>query len=470
MKTTEPADGEFWLPDAPGEKVSGTLFLAEETGPRLQLTRILTNSDSEPNPIPVIFGSTFGLDQVTLGDCFRSEDLDAPFLGIAKHTLLPSLVLSGAHLPSPSHTEVLRATARFTYLDQWVTRPLVDWTGPDMSENAAFNLAVEVKGAPLETASTEHFALGFTRRISMRSSSSRVEVGFETSAHWDLARAVTLDEFILRFLFPFRDLFSLASGGSVELLELDVVPASPLPTPPPGVAPVRGVGVFILEMRHPRQADPTKRVAFLFWLSDLAPRLSPALVDWYRLYADHEQFLMNFFSVAYRKGLYPEVRFLSLIQAVEAYCRGMQPTDTALPLEEHAELCRSVLQTFPNYADWLRGKLQGNEPSLRKRLKSLLRRSPVQVSIQGSTADEFLARVVDVRNALSHGLQAELRQPLRPFEISDLADALVILVEGLCLEKLGLDRPNIAERLSHTTHNRGSRVLVEETRDAGATG
>jgi len=466
MKTKDPAEGEFWLPEAPAERVPGTLFLAEEEGPRLRLLRMLAE-DRDLNPIPVILGSTFGLNHVTLIDCFRSLEEGSSLLEIRRQTLLPSRVFSGAHLAEPAAAPIKRAWARFNYLDQWVSRPTTDWTGPNLKDNGEFAAEIRIDAKPLETARMAQATIHFDRRLGTSESSARLEISYECHVRWELVAPLTLDELMLGMLFPFRDLYSMALGVPAELHAFEFKPASELPAPPSGVAPVRSIEVFLLEMRHPSRSDLRKRIDFLFTIKDLSPRLDQAMTSWYQLYANHEQTLLNFFSVAYRADVYAEARFLSLIQALEAFCRREYPADVGVDPEEHVKLLEQVPKVFPAHAEWLRSKLKGNEPSLRRRLKKLVRDSPVRVGIIGSNADDLVSRVVEVRHALSHGAQLELSPTLGDFEVDDLNDALTTLIEALLLSRLGFEKEVVAQRLNRVARNRGRRVLVQANSDSG---
>jgi len=105
------------------------------------------------------------------------------------------------------------------------------------------------------------------------------------------------------------------------------------------------------------------------------------------------------------------------------------------------------------HKDWLRGRLAySNEPSLRKRLKEILRRDPgVMEPIVGGSKKEgvgFVGKVVDTRNYLTHYDEGKKEAAAVGRELYELTERLKSVLEACLLREVGFEGERLKEVLS----------------------
>lgn len=151
-----------------------------------------------------------------------------------------------------------------------------------------------------------------------------------------------------------------------------------------------------------------------------------------------------FFSILYTPRIYERLKFLTLIQALEAYHRrtigGFER-----PIDEHKQREQEILLSAPDqYRHWLKEKLQwSNELSLRKRLKDLWDKhsSLLEKHIRDGN---FLNKVIDIRNYLTHYSDVFEEPPQNVHGLDDLIVKLgifliICLLGGLNITEQQLD-------------------------------
>src|SRR5437867_803377 len=99
--------------------------------------------------------------------------------------------------------------------------------------------------------------------------------------------------------------------------------------------------------------------------------------------------------------MYLQFRFLSLAYGIESFHRRCRPQEVD---PDHVRRLRNILESCPSeFRDWLSQKLTySHEPTFRSRLKSLLLDFGPLGNIFAEPHREFVSRVVDARNHLTH--------------------------------------------------------------------
>jgi len=161
---------------------------------------------------------------------------------------------------------------------------------------------------------------------------------------------------------------------------------------------------------------------------------------------------------------YPQQEFLSLTQALESYCqRNLNPEIKRFekPEIEHLKIVETIIaQVSEEYKGWLKSKLKNsNSSSLNAKLMSLLKSRSFQeiikhlkksenafkIFLDGKSREEFITKIVKIRNNLSHGSGYDEDVHSKDFRLH--IQRLKVLVEILLLKELGFDKETIGTLL-----------------------
>lgn len=182
------------------------------------------------------------------------------------------------------------------------------------------------------------------------------------------------------------------------------------------------------------------------------------LTNWFEKKDQLKPALDLFFAVMYNDALYLEGRFLSLVQAVEAYHRRVFGGTYQNEVDYHNGLYKRLVDALPSDLDkdfrqsLTQGTLQyAYQYSLRKRLKELSKW--IAEHIDGTilsrkqTRNVLCDRLAGVRNSLTHYDPQSQDEVLPAQELFDLTEKLeAILVLCLLLEA-GLDDHTIGSAM-----------------------
>jgi hypothetical protein len=202
-----------------------------------------------------------------------------------------------------------------------------------------------------------------------------------------------------------------------------------------------------------------------FTFRDVADKFELLIKNWFDKAEDLGTVYELYFGVLESPELYyPQQEFLSLIQALEAYCqRDLNPELKKLERteEEHSKMLESIISHTPEeYQGWLTSKLRGsNSLSLNARLMSLLKSKNFQeifkhlkksenafnVFLDGQLRDKFVTEVVKARNQLSHGNGYNGDVYGNDFRL--YIQRLKVLIEILLLKELGFGKEDIGALL-----------------------
>jgi len=145
------------------------------------------------------------------------------------------------------------------------------------------------------------------------------------------------------------------------------------------------------------------------------------------------------------RDLYIENKFTMLVQALEALHRRLSGDETRMPQEIYYALDRALRGAVPNYREWLNGVLAfGNEPTLRQRLKSLLKGMETIFSVDVDVK-AIVNDMVNARNDLAHYSNKTLRAPVSTGRLYELSVAAEMLLHAHFLALMGLSREEAAD-------------------------
>lgn len=461
--------GLWWLPRNRTNKLSGTVSFQRDSGITAQLVGDLMGSIQSPvmmNKVgwsePIIQGLTTDGKNVTLQDNYSTSST-LHFPGMPVQDLASAFLFVGdCEFGSEQDIRFASLMLNLNCLEEWVGR------SPFFVDRA--HVALSGRGAsalyqPLEIPPTAVPSLAGEIRIveEFVSKSDR-----RSELRWSCYRYL---EIVPNQILPW-EWFLDAIVGMSDLLTLFMWQP---------IYPRRVVGLGEdLEKKRSDGRNVTKRNSTeIFWhfltpqidpgiledrvllrLGDIQSSLPSILDSWFSKRKKLESVLELFFGSLYAPTIHVAFQFMALTRALEGLHR-VTIGGSYHPDDEYdryrMELKGHVTQLDANN-DWknkfIRGELQyGNQYSLRKRLKDLLKR--MDSALKGAILrDEegFVDRVVKTRNYLTHMDEKERGNALHGNDLMLAFYKLQILVGVLLLREAGISEPVVLRALSNNLH------------------
>ena len=182
----------------------------------------------------------------------------------------------------------------------------------------------------------------------------------------------------------------------------------------------------------------------LFTFKDISEKFSFFLKNWFRKAELLEPVYDLYFGTLYNPGMYLNNEFLNLVQAIESYHRRTMK-NYELAEDQHQKRIAEILSAVPDkYEEWLGKKLKySNEPSLRKRLRDILKSCPEALNQVIRNKKSFINNTIVTRNYWTH-FDPELKeQSAKNGELFKLVSRLRILLQSCLLKELGFSSKSV---------------------------
>ncbi len=434
--------GEWWVPGARDRAIIGTLTFDRADGLTLDaigLFRDPFEAQGATDIYPIIHGRTTDSKDVTLCRCIQTSSTWGT--GVSTSTFTASVAFVDAHVDSLEDVRFSRAYAALVHLPRWagisrIRQVITPSTSGDTIDRLSHEFSFSAEHASRVEDWEIRFVTGAQTQLDYY---ARAVIEQTASVQLEFDSPRSFDELVNGVLRHIQDFLSLAVGRMSSLLELRVVRAGEDPRRE-AIRVLYGQGRRI---GSEKPVDPDKMVFTLKEVRDMWPeplRRYVAARDQIRSAMD------LYFAVVNSPGLYIEVQFLNMAQALEAMHRGtrevtlLAPAQFAVVRERIELLLRSPELALPeDPRESLAGKVEyWNEVTLRHRLRDLVAGlQPAAQEVIGD-ASRFVRRVVNARNYLTH------RDPRYSESISDvpalvrLTHQLEFLVEQNLLQLIGV--------------------------------
>lgn len=441
--------GFWWLPQAPEERVPGTLTFDPVKGATLSLLgsfeKGLGNRHVLLQPQLILGFSSKGK-PITLLGCAETKsvrNLGSP--GLPLSTFRADTVFVGHHFHKEEEVGFEKLSVEFLHLDEWA-----DISGFELKipkDQTLHPMAIEHKRPGTVTASVGEAEISLGFRAKLKESNPLVRWA---SLHQTAYLAVeyperrAFDE-LSKIVHHLRNFLTLGVGRPVRPLAILGRVG------PEGERPVE------VYYRPVGTTDSAEKKVFppqmLFAFHDLPGGLELPLNNWLDKAEILEPVYQLYFGTVYNPRAYLEQRFLGLIQAVESYHRRVMPT-TDLPEEEHERRKEEILEAVPDHhRDWLGGKLEySNEPGLGRRIKEVIRKYPESLyPIAGGNKkkrEKFVRKVVDTRNYRTHFDEKLEDRAAWGEELYRISQKLKLVLEVCLMGEIGFEDDQIRELLS----------------------
>lgn len=396
--------GKWWLTDAPEDKVPGVLSYVPFERISLDLNGLMPRPDDSPGMLDteILLGEAVDGTPITLLNTYEKNRRLGGSGGSSSWTV--NQILVGEHYDHPSNIRFQKVSVRFTGLEHWLAQNPIRFDGDFLekghltySQPDSVEMSVSPLGATLSTRSNRKSRHGkFSYVLAHK---NYLEVRFEESCSFTE---------VSRIVFSLQKLFMLLQGDTVQLAKCQFDDID---------------FICVQQGREPVGERLTHEMMLPYGKIE---ELFPSLVSsWFENREKFQEVRTLFFSHYYNPKMYPEVHFLTFIQALECYHRRRYE-ETYVDEREYQQWRETMTKSIPDEApndlrQSLKSRIQyGNELSLRKRLKTMMDNLGHEArELIAGGYDDLVHYVVKLRHYHTHYTR-ELEEDVRAIRGGDM--------------------------------------------------
>jgi hypothetical protein len=434
--------GAWREPANPDQQLTGALTWSPDSGGELDLLGFFHDDSGTLGNwrADVLHGVAEG-DEFTLINC-REMGSTLPSAGLNRQRVRPSDgVLAGVLVPDVAQPVFDRITIELDYLAELSGRstpePHIEWSDDRHVERVWIEYeqpreaVAEMARESVRLASEAQFGGGI----------GRAEIKETVVLSVDVREPLPLREIVDRYVPRLRDLVTLAAQRPSAIRSVRVAGSATAETRDDGRVFKRSAEFLAPFLPTPKDPAQVKRLTEALILFPADDRSFRTLIRrWFELAERLGPVLDLRFAPGYASFVYAESRFLNAAQAVEALHRRVlagDPDPADLEAREAA-----IASCPPQYKDWLKDELKyAHEPSLRRRLRDVLRFVGPGLRPLTGRPGTFSHRVTTMRNALTHW--DEQSPGHDGVELTRLATALNFIIDAALLRLLGSEQEQI---------------------------
>jgi len=442
MTTETIYSGYWWLPQAAGLRLPGTLSRSKRDGVSLALSGHFP-SELVFNPLGVIIlgEDSFGK-PITLYQAFLTQS-EYPGADPAKGTssYLANIAFLGCHFASIEDARFEEMSYRPSHLDDWFHLGGLSLELQDRGFTAVYARPEQVVVASDDKLK---ILLGF-EEVGPSIGGAMGHMSFEQHALFRI-RAVRQEhlDFFLGVMDHIDRFLSLATMAPVVPLSMKARAS---------MSAEDGLSSREIELLvAPYDADerPINFFEMLVSYADVSSRLFPIMNKWLSLQTSLEPVLDLFFAVTCNPGASGIQTFLNYVQALETYHIriGSKEID---PPDLHAARMEEIIRAAPErHRAWLKEHLAfSNSPTLAIRLRELIERMPELVCSMVGDREIFIRDVKRTRNYYTHYDPARQEEAKTGGELVGLSRVLGSMLEAILLMEVGLSLEEIRDKQRH---------------------
>lgn len=435
-------EGFWWLPEAPERRVAGVLKYSQGDGPVLTLTGTFDptkeafGSDMEDRP--VIHGTTEDDKNVSLFKALHMNSKGGFFREAVQEVYRGHTLAIGWHFESEDEEIFSKSYMIFEDIEEWLGHRFFDFGPVEDSKDWRLKIDRSVS-RPLGRIESAEFTVGSGFYTDQSSTS------FTVSAHCYIK--IAPDE-------PKSLRWHAATGSKIKALASLCagrhLPARRIMLDGPEIRysedHSRNVEVSIYaSMLHQESKKVRKNDRPMVQVLDFPEPADDLLQRWFDGYEEFSSAQYLFLTALADNAMFINGRFSFAIQALEVFHRLSYPTTIIAP-SDHASLQNALMAAIPEGTPTaMRDKLKGllafsNEPSLRQRLKALLKEVRSRLGEVPAGFDKaFVERLDDTRNYYTHFSSRLEDKALKGADMHYAIRRIVMLLIVLQFLRIGLD-------------------------------
>ncbi len=405
------ARGTWWLPEDDTTRVPGELRLSSEEfsltlegtllHPPAPVPEMTFSTFFESVSRPVVLGRTSAWDRTTLLDC----EGQIPVLPgeVKSTTWIPTAALQGIHLQTADEAAFDIVQLQHAHLHEWAGGGGVEHTiATEEGSSRVRRVELAAERAVLASFEVDDARVELISSPAFSASSLEASVAMGTVWRVEPRAALTWREMFNRWVVPLRDLVSFVALKPSDIDEVRVHVAS---------GDEHAWAILLLRLLElDREKLPRRLIAseMLFTSTKLPNGLEDGVARWLTLRNRYSTVIALLLGVDAAPFMFDDQKFLSLTQAAEIL-HVIRIGSTPLPRPEHRRKVKDAVSgiTDPRLARWAREILGGsNWYKLRDRLDQLIDAlGGLGPELVGGDADQFVGRIVDTRNYLTHRVE-----------------------------------------------------------------
>lgn len=414
--------GEWWVPSDPVKRIKGKFTFNQDNGAILDLEGTFTEYPK------TIFGlsSPIGA-KITLQDCVakRPEQFWEGFILNSTYRVYANRAFIGEHFNLPENVKFTSLSCQMSNFFEWIGKSGVRSEGEASKEvlikyNRPDTISILINPELTINIDFRH-SLSFQHRNGEISLKQFAYVSFHPRQN------TNVDNYI-NWIHHFRNFLCLATQVAVFPQEIIGLIDNKLPSPLVDV---------LFQLDAPINTETTVYNS-LFFFNDVESKFDKCLQNWYAKSEILEPVCELYFGSLYGRFVYLNLKFLCLVQALEAYHRRTVSNEE-ITKQKHKERIASILNTVPaEHKKWLQGKLvYSNEPNLRNRLKDICEIFSSTTNALISDRKYFVNKVVDTRNFMIHHDPKLKEGSVEGKELFIISEKLRIMIEMCLMKEIG---------------------------------
>lgn len=449
--------GEWWVATSEANKVRGTLVVFNNGKSELTLYGLFTNPTAEmkssifikPLHFNLINGLTTYGQEITLIDCYISGE-EKNVDGISKQTLNPSRVLLGVLLSDIADIKFDRMILNLAYLPEWFTNNSFRQKMNE-NENHVNEFSLTYSSPPKVKLAIEDFHITINRFLE-KDEYYQKSIKLTQGANFiiDLNESYEVDYLLDNYVRPLRDLITFSTRVPSFINSL-VVSSTKILNKPELIGDSSHLQIEVIFENSFFHVVPEERLSsdqFLIKYEDISNQCENFFKNWFRLYNQLRNVYAFLLAPVYNSNMYFQNIFFNLIQAVEGYHRTLlfdaaEPFFNQIDLDSrlYEEIKKQVIESFSEEeSNWIKKKLQYNEPSLRKRILHLINYIRFKLGIEMPSKDFIAKRAAHYRNFLAHPHKNIITNDNVYKEIIFIENSLSSILKMNLLIELGLSK------------------------------
>ncbi len=397
--------GYFWLPSAPDKQIFGTLSISDGGAIKLEIFGVFGTLD-EPEPIERIVGHIEKMGFVTLDDCYcrsMSSDVDTSrtFDDLSKSSIEVMKVFKGVAYREGEVPRFKTLTFSVEGIDEWIgiSGIEVDHQLDKHAATISYKLPANI---PIPLDNDMELLIAFSWQPPPFSRVPK-EAKVAQKIHFHLVSQDVreLDEFI-SVANKLTTFLCFALNEIVCLDSMSTVFNTPHQDVREGLRRRTSVDIYSHSWSYSEDSPEIYRHNMLFRFEEIQNNVERMINNWIRGYEQFAPVFHLYFWAQRNAYPYLEVRFLSLVQGLEAYHRKTSD-EKEMDETKFEELVEKLIEQCPaGRKEWLSNRLRyGNEVSLRKRITRLI--EPFKALFGNKEKrKKLINRIVDIRNNLTH--------------------------------------------------------------------
>ena len=397
--------GYFWLPSAPDERIFGTLSISDGEVIKLELFGVFGTFGRDTGPIERIVGHIEEMGFVTLDDCYcrsmsSNVDTSRTFDDISKSSIEVMRVFKGVAYREGEVPRFDTLTFSVEGIDEWVGISGIK-DEYQFEEHAATILYKLPKNIVLKLDSGMELSIVFAWKP--QSLLNKREAGVTQKIYFHLVSqdARELEEFI-SIANKLTTFLCFAVNEVVYLDSMSTVFDTPHQDVRGNLRSETSVDIYSHSSLHSKDKPEIYRHNMLFEFEKIQDKAETIINNWIKG-CEQSGTVFHLYVWAQRNAYpYLEARFLSLVQGLEIYHRGISD-EKEMDEAEFEQLVENLIKQCPQGKEkWLEGRLRySNQVSLRKRITRLI--EPFK-DLFGNKEKrkKLINRIVDARNDLTH--------------------------------------------------------------------